>query len=171
MIGNARHSRRARRKVFSHCGVVICRITRNGARPGIILCVTERRNASEVPTDPIAICVIAALYLLNNQIFKQNTAGALGDFLTCYFNDLMAPICLLAYSNILLGTRGKRLCRIGHILLFCLCAGLVWEFLAPLINAGSVTDPADIAAYLSGGSLYWIIEKIRTRKNDLSTEH
>ena len=116
-----------------------------------------RKSIAENPTDLILLFVTAALYLLNNLILKQNTRGVLREFLICYFNDVIAPIALLAYSNILLGTTGKRLCSIRHILLFCLCAGFVWEFLAPLIKRGSVTDPCDMIAYLFGGSAYWIM--------------
>ena len=86
-----------------------------------------RKSIAENPTDLILLFVTAALYLLNNLILKQNTRGVLREFLICYFNDVMAPIALLAYSNILLGTTGKRLCSIRHILLFCLCAGFVWD--------------------------------------------
>lgn len=116
-----------------------------------------RKSIAENPTDFILLFVTAALYLLNNLILKQNTQGVLREFLICYFNDVMAPIALLAYSNILLGTTGKRLCSIRHILLFCLCAGFVWEFLAPTLKEGSVTDPCDMIAYLFGGSAYWIM--------------
>ena len=93
-----------------------------------------RKSIAENPTDLILLFVTAALYLLNNLILKQNTRGVLREFLICYFNDVMAPMALLAYSNIMLGTTGKRLCSIRHILLFCLCAGFVWEFLAPTLK-------------------------------------
>ena len=115
-----------------------------------------RKSIAENQMDLILLFVIATLYVLNNLFLKQNTRGILREFLICYFNDIMAPIVLLAYSNILLGTKGKRLYRIRHILLFCLCAGLVWEFFAPIIKKGSVTDPCDMIAYLFGGSVYWI---------------
>ena len=128
-----------------------------------------RKSIAKTPMDLIVILVIAALYLLNNNIFKQNTTGILREFFICYFNDLMAPMFLLAYSNILLGTKGKRLCNIKHILPFCLCAGCIWEFLAPIIKQGSVTDPCDIIAYLFGGIIYWIIEKKRAKKDDFGT--
>ena len=121
--------------------------------------------------DLIVICVIAVLYVLNNNVFKQNTKGALREFFICYFNDFMASMFLLAYSNILLGTEDKRLGSIKYILPFCLCAGCIWEFLAPIIKRGSVTDPCDIIAYLLGGSMYWIIEKKRAKKDDFSTKH
>ena len=112
------------------------------------------------------ICVIAALYILNNSVFKQITTGFLREFFICYFNDLMAPMFILAYTNILLRTKGKRLCNINHILPFCLCMGCIWEFLAPIIKQGSVTDPCDIFAYMLGGSMYWIIERKRGSKDD-----
>ena len=116
-----------------------------------------RKSIAENPTDLILLFVTAALYLLNNLILKQNTRGVLREFLICYFNDVMAPMALLAYSNILLGTTGKRLCSIRHIFPFCLCAGFVWEFLAPILKEGSVADPCDMIAYLFGGSVYWIM--------------
>ena len=70
---------------------------------------------------------------------------------------LFVTAALYLLNNILLGTTGKRLCSIRHILLFCLCAGFVWEFLAPTLKEGSVTDPCDMIAYLFGGSAYWIM--------------
>ena len=130
-----------------------------------------RKSITKEPMDIIVICVIAILYLLNNKLLKHNTTGALRMFLVCYFNDFMAPIFLLAYSNILLGTKNMRLGKIKHILPFCLCMGCIWEFFAPIIKNGSVTDPYDIIAYLLGGGMYWVIEKIRTRKDDYSTKY
>lgn len=130
-----------------------------------------RKSIAKAPMDLILICIIALLYTLNNIVLKQHTTGIIREFLVCYFNDLMAPMFLIAYSNIVLGTKEKRLYRIRHILPFCLCAGIVWEFFAPIIKNGSVTDPFDIIAYLIGGSMYWVLEKVRTRKNDFCTKH
>ena len=122
------------------------------------------KNIKREPNDLILMSVIALLYSLNNCFLKKAFSGIPGEFFKCYFNDLMAPCFLLAYSNMLLSLKGKRINKIMFILPFCLCAGLIWEYFTPLIKKSSVTDPFDILAYLIGGSIYFVLEKVRDMK-------
>ena len=103
------------------------------------------------------ICSVVCLYLLNNSCFKKCSKNVLQYFFVCYFNDLICTPLLLAYVNLLLSLIGHSLSKLLHILFLCLCAGLVWEFVAPLMKPSSVTDPIDLLCYLSGGMLYWLL--------------
>ncbi len=119
------------------------------------------KSIKKNPVDSVLMSVVVVLYLLNNHFLKYNTSGIINVFFKCYFNDLMAPCFLLAYTNIFLDTIEKRLQKIKQIIPFCLCAGLVWEFFTPLIKSSSVTDLFDIVSYLIGGTIYFIIDRIK----------
>lgn len=105
--------------------------------------------------DTIIIIVVSTMYLLNNRYIKMATSGILHDFFVCYFNDLMAPMFMLAYSNILLDTVNRKFSKLVHIVIFTLVVGFIWEFVAPLMKEGAVSDPVDILCYLIGGVIYW----------------
>ena len=51
------------------------------------------------------------------------------------------------------------------LLLLCLSlsAGIVWEFFAPLIKSGAVTDIYDLVFYIFGTLIYWLIIKMVIR--------
>lgn len=106
-------------------------------------------------SDILILLTVSALYQLNNRYIKAATIGTLHEFFVCYFNDLMAPMFMLSYSNILLGTVNRKLMKIRHIVWFCLLIGAVWEFVAPFMKEGAVWDPFDILCYLIGGIIYW----------------
>lgn len=105
--------------------------------------------------DILILLSVSALYQLNNRYIKAATIGIPHEFFVCYFNDLMAPMFMLSYSNILLSTVNRRITRILQILLFCLAIGVVWEFVAPFMKKGAVWDPFDVLCYLIGGVFYW----------------
>lgn len=107
--------------------------------------------------DVIILVIVSILYLLNNCFIKGATVGLPHDFFVCYFNDLMAPMFMLSYSNILLGTIGRRISKLTHIFEFCLVIGSIWEFVAPLMKKGAVWDPFDILCYMLGGIIYWVL--------------
>lgn len=108
--------------------------------------------------DTIIIIVVSVMYLLNNRYIKMATSGILQDFFVCYFNDLMAPMFMLAYSNILLDTVNRKFSKLIHIVIFCLMLGVIWEFGAPFMKKGAVADSVDILCYLIGGVLYWAVQ-------------
>lgn len=121
----------------------------------------KKHNFEPDICDVAFICAVSVLYLLNNLVIKSCTTGAVHMFFVCYFNDLMAPFFILPYTNILLSARNTRMRKLGHILLFMLTAGLVWEYFAPFIKKGAVTDMMDMACYIMGGCLYWAIGRWR----------
>lgn len=113
------------------------------------------------------LVIVSILYLLNNRCIKSITTGMIHEFFVCYFNDLMAPMVMLSYSNILLDTANRRICKPISVILFCLAIGVVWEFFAPLVKKGAVCDPGDFVCYLIGGCFYWLLQKRKANaKND-----
>ena len=116
------------------------------------------------PFNIISMVIVSALYVLNNTCIKPNTIGKFHVFMVSYFNDLICPLWFLAYVNLLLITNDKEIIHLWKLLTICLMAGLVWEFVAPLVKKGSVTDPLDLVCYAIGTLAYWIILKGVTRK-------
>ena len=72
----------------------------------------------------------------------------------CYFNDILAGITL----NAMMSSTTKYTPRWG--LCLTLVAGIFWEYIAPLFNSRSISDPLDIVAYLTGFLILTIINKI-----------
>ena len=112
------------------------------------------------PVNGVLMLMAAVLYLLNDLIFKNIDQPVLHVFFTGYFNDLMCPLFILPYSNLLLLTVRKELKKLPHILLVCLGGSVIWELLAPLYKVGSVRDIWDVACYLTGGVIYWLLLKL-----------
>lgn len=71
----------------------------------------------------------------------------------CYFNDILAGITL----NAMMSLTTKYNARWG--LCLTIVAGIFWEYIAPLFNSKSVSDPLDIIAYLIGFIIFTIIER------------
>ncbi|NLM45185.1 MAG: hypothetical protein GX200_00080 [Firmicutes bacterium] len=97
------------------------------------------------------------LFLVNKYCLKRLINH---PFLHFYFHDLLAPLLLLSYSNMLLAWfnfRGRRIRSLPAILLLVLAAGLFWEYVTPLYLPHSTSDPLDLLAYLAGGMLYWLL--------------
>jgi len=112
-----------------------------------------------IPVDATILMACIVAYGVNRFALK----GMFGwRFLHCYLSDILAGPVILAYTNILLVAVRKEahsLRTLPRILVFMLVAGVFWEFITPLYRKGSVTDYADIAAYLVGGLAYWIMMK------------
>ena len=115
------------------------------------------------PINLLLIIFVCICYEVNNKFLKNNTEGLLNHFLICYFNDLLCPLLLLSYCNMLLLTKEKELNRLIYIIGFIFLAGLIWEFVAPLIKTSSVCDVIDLLCYVIGGVFYWALLKIYTR--------
>jgi len=110
------------------------------------------------------ICSII-LYLMNTFIIKVRYNIPL---MNNHFNDFLAMILLLSFSNILLSfyKNGKMIFRcIIYILIFALIVGLFWEYITPLYRINSTGDPYDLIAYLAGGYVYYIIIKVYPNKH------
>ena len=127
-----------------------------------------RQSIRKRPINLILMGIIAIMYVLNNRVIKRSTVGWVHLFTVCYLNDIMAPLILLPYANILLGMRDMELKSLLNIEAFCLAVGLIWEFVTPLVKKGSVTDPLDLVCYCFGGFVYWLILRRRGKKRDQS---
>lgn len=80
-------------------------------------------------------------------------------FINGYLNDIMCPLFFLPYSNILLISVDRGLFKLWQLMLLAFAAGLVWEFFAPVIKKGSVTDLRDLVCYQLGTIGYWYLLK------------
>ena len=78
----------------------------------------------------------------------------------CHFNDLICPVFLLSYSNLLLITVNKEIRRLKWLMMLGISSGLVWEFVAPIIKTTSTTDAVDLFFYTLGSGLYWCIIRL-----------
>lgn len=111
------------------------------------------------PADVLIAGVVALLYGCNRFLWAPRASGALGWFLTCYCNDVLAGLVLIAAANILLDMAGWRRLPFwasACLLLFC---GVVWECLAPVLKPTAVFDPWDFMAYQCGGGIYFLLRK------------
>lgn len=106
--------------------------------------------------DIISFIFSLLMYCINQAFLKPNTYGAIGYFCRCYFNDLVCPLFFLAATNMMLGLVGNRIQGFRRILVFGLFMSLFWEYIGPLINKNSVSDPIDILFYLIGTGIYWV---------------
>ena len=106
----------------------------------------------------IIIAAIAVLLYLLNQCYIKPTTGHI--FFHGYFNNVLAPLLLLSYVNILLALydyKGIRLTNFYLVSLFMLVVGIYWQYVAPLYKSSIVSDPLDILANLFGGMIYCLI--------------
>ena len=94
------------------------------------------------------------LYLINQKILKLTNY----TFFKYYFNDLLAPIILLSYSNFLLNFYNKTI-KGKNIYIFISICGIFWEVITPLLKKDSVGDIMYFAMYILGASIYMILVK------------
>lgn len=109
------------------------------------------------------ILTVALLYVFNNVFLKKCTEGVINDFFTNHFNDLICPVLLLAYCNIILPQK-MQIKQIHCILFFVLLVGLFWEYVTPLYKVNAIADVWDIVCYLIGGVVYGLILQVVKRK-------
>jgi hypothetical protein len=100
-------------------------------------------------------CVI--LHLMNVLVFLKINNSSLHYFFSGYFDDLLAPILLLSYVNLILSIYNKKIYTLRYLILFILLVSIVWEYLVVYIKPDSVSDPLDILCYILGTIIYWII--------------
>lgn len=102
------------------------------------------------------------LYLLNRFLLKDLNVSYRWLF-TSYYNDFLAPLLLLSYTNMLLLLHKRSRClHFGILSAYILAAGLIWEFAAPRFIP-STTDWTDIAVYYGGFLAYWSISRLFLR--------
>jgi hypothetical protein len=112
-----------------------------------------------------AIILTIILFGAINQLFlRYNVPGSFGIFLDFYFNDVLAAILILVWTDALLSLKQQRLDNYLHIFLLTVTIALFWEFITPLYHAGSTSDLWDLVAYLFGGILYSLFIFYRKRK-------
>lgn len=103
--------------------------------------------------------ISVVLHVLNVFIFSNINNSTLNYFFSCYFDDLLAPLLLFSYINILLSFYNKKIYSLKYLIIFILLVSIVWEYLIGFIKPNSVSDPIDILAYVLGTLIYWIIHK------------
>ena len=103
--------------------------------------------------------ISVVLHVLNVFIFSNINNSTLNYFFSCYFDDLLAPLLLFSYINILLSFYNKKIYSLKYLIIFILLVSIVWEYLIGFIKPSSVSDPIDILAYVLGTLIYWIIHK------------
>ena len=115
--------------------------------------------------------LIVAIYILNKKVLINTYKGEESVFLKDYLNDLMAPVFVLLISSIVLRLAGYELNKFWMVMLIGLFAAIVWEFLIPLINQNSVTDPKDLICYMIGALVYYGIKNIKIVKKRSTMEN
>jgi hypothetical protein len=103
--------------------------------------------------------ICALLHVLNLLIFSNISNSTLHYLFSCYFDDLLAPLLLFSYINILLSFYNKKIYSLKYLITFILLVSIVWEYLIGFIKPNSVSDPLDILAYILGTLIYWMIHK------------
>ena len=109
--------------------------------------------------DLLCMMIALALYAVNRLFLKNVISGTAGIFFSCYFNDLLCPLVLIPMVQLILESRGCRIIRYSHLMIFILACGVIWECFIPLIKEGSVCDPLDFLCYFAGASIYFLLMK------------
>ena len=119
------------------------------------------------PINIILIISVLGLYFFNNKIIKPYTEGMVHIFFTSFFNDLLCPYFFLGYANLLLITCNREMVKFRIIFAVGMTAGFVWEFIAPFLKTGSVTDIGDLVCYaISTVGYWWILNICIKRRGD-----
>lgn len=117
-----------------------------------------KQHFMQVKYDLIIFVMCFVLYGLNEMYFKKQIS-ILYWFFTGYYNDILAPIILLSYSNILiLIFMKKKIMNFIGLSLFVMTVGLYWEYITPLYKH-STSDIYDLLAYYIGFLIYWLSAK------------
>jgi len=103
------------------------------------------------------LCVL--LYLLNTHIFSHINNYEIHYFFTSYFDDLMAPLLLFSYINLLLSLRNEEIYSLKYLIIIIIVCSFVWEYLVIFVKPTSIQDPIDVLCYVLGTLIYWIIHK------------
>ncbi len=108
---------------------------------------------NKLKIDIILLFFVCVLYVVNT--FLIDTTNI---FMNGYFNDLIAPIGVLSFLNIVISLFNVRFEKIIECMMFIFLCGLFWEF-SP-IKEDAVRDICDIVCYEGGTIIYLIIHKI-----------
>jgi hypothetical protein len=109
--------------------------------------------------DMVIFFLCFVLYAFNEILFKT-ISTQYKWFFTGYFNDLIASVLLISYSNILFVIFLRKLyLNFIALSIFVLLVGCYWEYVTPYYKV-STPDPYDILMYYIGLLVYWTIRKI-----------
>lgn len=122
---------------------------KEGKKNGIFWC--SRSNYCRCFNIVIFI-IIFMMYVINQKLLKKTQ----NIFFQGYFNDLLAPILLLAFSNFLLSFYEKEWKGKNIYIVIVIC-GIYWEFITPLYKKDSVCDVLDMIMYIGGASIYSLL--------------
>ena len=117
----------------------------------------------------IGITVI--LYLINQTVKNDIPIEFIRWFLTCYFNDAIGGMTFIAYCNVVLSFRNRKLIKLWQIETLLFFCGIFWEYITPLFRMNTVSDKWDVVAYMAGGFLYWICVKKERYANGYKKEY
>ena len=106
------------------------------------------------------------MYIANQNVLKKIKLNIFNIFFNSYFNDLLAPILLLAFSNTLLSYQKKQI-KGKQVYCFTVACAIGWEFITPIFIKNSVCDVWDIVMYLCGSNIYLWVKKIMERRCEL----
>ena len=123
--------------------------------------VTNRRWNNSSSFSFVFLLVAILSYFINLQL-KGITDNII---IHCYFNDFLATIMILSWSNILLESKYKGIYSFKYICLYTILLSIIWEYLTPLFLNRSVGDPLDVVAYFLGSFVYYLIYKIIFRSD------
>ena len=107
------------------------------------------------------ICVL--LYGMNHIMKPWYNNEIISLFMNGYFNDILAGLFLISFTNVLLYKVNKSIHKLVHIETYLLIVGIFWEYITPLYKTNSTSDPIDILAYMLGGFVYWSMNKYRMK--------
>lgn len=115
----------------------------------------------------ILILITLVIYAINQNVKMGIANDAIRWFMTCYFNDMIGGITFTAYCCIFVELYKGSIIKLHQIEVILFLSGVFWEYITPLYR-NTISDPWDIAAYMFGGLLYWVIIKIWTKnKKDI----
>lgn len=112
------------------------------------------------------ICVL--LYMMNTLTFSKINNFILHYFFTGYFNDLIAPLLLFSYINLLLSFIDKNVYSLKYLIIIIISCSFFWEYLVLFFKPTGISDPVDVLFYIMGTLIYWIIYKIWIQTSNIN---
>ncbi len=131
-----------------------------------------RLNVARAPLrrDLTILAVGFVLYTLNNLLLKPLTLPPLASWLVRgHLNDALCGLAFMAYTNCLFDVvrPAARVRSPWVAAAYMFGCGLFWEFVAPLVKP-STSDWADVASYVIGALLYWLVDRARRTRDRAS---